>query len=141
MLLAQAKDLDEREMLKVLRAREKSEDGEYEWTYKSKDVWLGLVEYRARNKVDVYRRHRRAEEIQCQIRGRRTLVSQRGTVDLQPGDFVSIPMGVAFKDVVNEQSSHLVVLTRFPAEPKGPVVKTAAPTEWQKVRGFKDGSV
>ncbi|MCS7477978.1 hypothetical protein ACFFQW_42060 [Umezawaea endophytica] len=45
-----------------------------------------------------------ADEVQYQIGGRRTLVSQRG-----PGDLVRIPLGVAHTSVAAEPTEHLVL--------------------------------
>ena len=132
MILEHAQGLDASDLLQVLRTSGK--DGKYEWLYKSQDVWIGAVDYKQGCSADTYRRHRRAEEIQCQIKGQRTLVSQRGTIDLEPGDFVSIPPGVAFADIVHGESFHISVLTRHHAEPKGSNVKEAKQTDWASLQ-------
>ena len=132
LILEHAQRAEASELLQVLRTS--GEEGKYEWLYKSQNVWIGAVEYKQGCSGDVYRRHRRAEEIQCQIRGQRTLVSQRGTIELEPGDFVSIPEGVAFTDIAHGASFHISVLTRHHAEPKGSNVKEAIHTDWKTLR-------
>jgi mannose-6-phosphate isomerase-like protein (cupin superfamily) len=134
MLLETAKtDLDH---INVLRASTGST--ETQWLYKSDLVWLGSTTL-ASASGEVYRRHRSAEEIQCQVQGRRTLVTQRGTIELEAGDFVSIPLGTAFTDIVHEESTHISVLTRWPAKPKSEYSKVASPTSIENVRALRKG--
>ncbi|KAH8195934.1 hypothetical protein TruAng_009913 [Truncatella angustata] len=81
-----------------------------EWLYKSAKIWIGNVKLsRAIGKV--YHRHRRADAIQCQMKGDRILVTQRGTVELKPGDFICIPKGCAYTSICKDISEHLVILT------------------------------
>lgn len=42
-----------------------------------------------------YRRNLNFDEVQIQLRGTRTLITDIGCVDLEPGDFVRIPAGIA----------------------------------------------
>lgn len=118
----QAPDCDRIQVIKP-----SGKPGEQEWLWKSKHVWIGFQKSQP-GEPDVHRRHRRADEIQCQIKGKRTLISQYGIIELQPGDFVNIPAGVVFTDFVHEESEHISVLTQFPAPAKAPVVKHATPT-------------
>lgn len=98
------------EAIQVLQAKEAGP--ETEWMYKSAHVWIGSTHVKdAEGKT--YRRHCRAEEIQYQVSGRRTLVTQRGTVTLEPADFVSIPNGCAFTDVASGESTHITVLSAY----------------------------
>ncbi|WP_067479106.1 hypothetical protein [Actinomadura hibisca] len=78
------------------------------WLYRSADVLIGRV-WNEASDGRVYRRIRNAVEIQYQLSGERTLVTQRGTVRLVPGDFVQIPVGVAFTSVHAEPSAHIVL--------------------------------
>jgi hypothetical protein len=55
-----------------------------------------------------------ADEIQFQVAGRRTIVSQRGVVTLEAGDFTRIPRGCAHASLVEAESRHLSVLTVEP---------------------------
>ena len=110
--------------------------GDTEWLYKSEIVWLGSTTLTAAD-GGTYRRHRRADEIQCQVKGMRTLITQRGTVKLQEGDFVSIPLGTAFTSVVEGESTHLSVLTRIPAEAKAQIDRIAEETTWEKIEKLR----
>ncbi|WP_036511180.1 hypothetical protein [Nocardia aobensis] len=72
-----------------------------EWLYAADQFRLGTAVLDAANH-EAPRRYLRtldADEIQYQISGTRTLVTQRGIVDLDPGDFVRIPLGVAHADI------------------------------------------
>ena len=124
----------ESEPIKVLKG---SKTDETEWLYKSKLVWLGTTTL-TKTHGDVYTRHRRADEIQCQIKGHRTLVTQRGTIELDPGDFTCIPLGTAFTDIVDGESTHISVLTRWPAPPKREVSKRATETSIQLVEKLRN---
>lgn len=109
---------------KLVIQRPTAKHSEAEWLYKSSRVWIGNVHLRA-TKGETYRSHRRATAIHCQISGTRTLVSQRGTVELQPGDFVSIPRGVAYTSICKENSSHILILTSDDVALKSEVAKQA----------------
>ena len=58
-----------------------------------------------------YRRTLDGDEIQYQVRGRRTLLTQRGIVDLEPGDLVRIPLGVAHASVGAEAGQYISLLS------------------------------
>ncbi|GAA2204457.1 hypothetical protein GCM10009850_003730 [Nonomuraea monospora] len=80
------------------------------WLYRSAHVWVGNVRLDGAD-GSLYRRHRTADEVQYQISGRRRLVTQRGTLDLEPGDLVHIPVGCAFTDVCAGPSAHISVVS------------------------------
>ncbi|WP_275560615.1 hypothetical protein [Streptomyces sp. 5-6(2022)] len=80
------------------------------WLYQSVGFRLGIVRLRAEG-PRVYRRTLDAYEIQYQISGHRTLVSQRGIVELGPGDFVRIPLGIAHTSVCGEVSEHIALFS------------------------------
>jgi len=122
--------------INVLRAS--TDSAATQWLYKTALVWLGITTQTSA-KGAVYRRHRRADEIQCQVKGRRTLVTQRGTIQLEAGDFISIPLGTAFTDIVHEESTHISVLTRWPANPKREFSKTALETSYENVERLRKG--
>ena len=79
-----------------------------QWLYRNDEICLGR-EARSFSKGNLYVKHRDAEEIQYQVKGSRTLVTQRGTIHLEPGDFVCIPRGVAFTSIHLEPSEHIVL--------------------------------
>lgn len=132
LLLNHAKSLPKDDLISVLRSTEASKGG-IEWKYKSKHVWIGHTELSKSTGTPKYRRHRRAEEIQCQISGTRTVITQRGIITLEPGDFINIPNGVAFTDHVTHNSTHITVLTFKKAEAKGEIVKHAKPTTMEAI--------
>ncbi|KAJ4153046.1 hypothetical protein LMH87_009554 [Akanthomyces muscarius] len=115
--------------LVVQRASAEAGDdqAEIEWLYKSARVWLGNHHLR-HARGEVYRSHRRAVSIHYQVSGVRTLVSQLGTVELHPGDFVSIPRGVAHTSIVADESTHTVVLAVDDIEMQMTPSKTAEPS-------------
>ena len=98
-----------------------------EWMYKSENIWIGFNSC-ANDQGDRYTRHRMAHELQIQTKGRRSLVTQRGTLHMEPGDFATIPLGCAFTSVAHEESVYIVVLMRYPAMPKSEFTKMAEPT-------------
>ncbi|WP_439680806.1 hypothetical protein [Embleya sp. MST-111070] len=81
-----------------------------DWLYRSARIRIGHTTI-DRSDGRLYHTHRDAEDIQYQIGGRRLLVTQLGVLELEPGDFVRIPVGVAFTDIVSEPSTHLTVLS------------------------------
>ncbi|KEF59190.1 uncharacterized protein A1O9_04034 [Exophiala aquamarina CBS 119918] len=137
LLLQHVEKVDKSRRIQVLQP--KRTEGEMEWMYTSKNVWIGYMK-QSRNSYSgiVYTRHRLAEEIQCQIKGKRTIISQRGIANLEPGDFVNIPYGVAFTDVVHEDSEHISVLTHNPTPPKAPIARQAHPTSWSAVQALRN---
>ncbi|WP_067479083.1 hypothetical protein [Actinomadura hibisca] len=117
LLLDQAKAEPER--INVLRPSPNSTD----WLYRSSHVRIGHTTI---NNSDgrLYRTHRDADEVQYQISGHRVLVTQLGTMRLEPGDFVRIPVGVAFTSIVTEPSTHLTVLSALTVPQVAEATKT-----------------
>jgi quercetin dioxygenase-like cupin family protein len=79
---------------------------------------------------DAVRRYRRtldADEIQYQISGRRTLLTQRGIVELEPGDFVRVPLGIAHAAVGQEPGSYISVLSHRELPQIADTARTAQP--------------
>ena len=109
-LLLGAVDASE-DRLQVLQASDAP--GGVEWLYKAPQVWIGHTVLQPTHER-VYTRHLRADEIQYQVSGARTVISQRGAVTLGPGDFTCIPFGCAFTSVTHQESRHLSVLTDQP---------------------------
>lgn len=66
------------------------------------NIWLGVTNI-AHSREDIYYRHRFADEVQLQLKGRRTLATQRGTVHIKPGDFLTVPKGCSFANITNEE--------------------------------------
>jgi hypothetical protein len=59
-----------------------------------------------------YLRRLDADEMQYQASGHRTLITQHGVVDLGPGDFVRIPVGIAHASVTTEVGDYICLLSR-----------------------------
>ncbi len=134
LLLRHAETTDER--LQILRP-----DPEVEgttWVYRSADVLIGQT-YRAASDGRVYVRHLDVDEIQYQIRGRRTLVSQRGVIEIEPGDFVKIPRGCAFTSLHAQPSSHLTLCSRRPMPQVAETARTAVPASAQAAAQARAG--
>jgi len=106
LLLAHADDTQER--LEVLRIGSGTE-----WLYRGSTAMIGTTAAAA-SAGHVYRRLRNAEEIQYQVSGTRTLVTQRGVLHLAPGDFVRIPRAVAFASIHAGPSTHLSLVSTLP---------------------------
>ena len=93
------------ERLQVLRGAEHVGTS---WFYRSPAFRLGAVLLPI-DEGRVYHRNLDFDEVQYQISGRRTLVSQLGLVELVPGDLVRIPVGVAYTSIAAEQNRYLTL--------------------------------
>ncbi|MFB2587032.1 hypothetical protein [Herbiconiux liukaitaii] len=80
------------------------------WIWKGETNWVGLT-----NVTDddgrTYRRHRNLDEVQYQISGTRLLISANGVVEMTPGTFVHLPVGVAFASITSGSSNHITTVT------------------------------
>jgi uncharacterized cupin superfamily protein len=119
-LLEHAKE--EQERLRILKPDDTAPGTT--WLYKSSHVFIGRT-FAASSDGRVYRRVRNADEIQYQLSGQRTLVTQRGTVLLEPGDFVRVPVGIAFTSIHHEPSAHLTVVSARELPQVAETTKTA----------------
>ncbi|WP_019629780.1 hypothetical protein [Actinomadura atramentaria] len=102
------------------------------WLYRSPNILIGRT-YAAADDGRVYLRHRDAHEIQYQISGRRTLVTQRGTLDVEPGDFLCVPRGLAFTSLHGEPSAHIRVVCDRAVPRISDATKTARPSSAAEV--------
>ena len=127
LLLEQVKT--ETARLHVLRAES---GAEVSWLYRSNCFRLGVVRHSAVS-PRVYRRTLDADEVQYQISGRRTLISQRGIVELGPGDFVRIPLGVAHASAATADSEHIAVYADHELPQIGLTSRTADPYSPQRL--------
>jgi quercetin dioxygenase-like cupin family protein len=101
LLLDQVHSEDRR--MNVLRG---DPDQDVTWMYGTDRLRLGLVAARPGGERR-YRRTLDADEIQYQANGRRTLITQRGVIDLVPGDFVRIPLGISHASVAIEPGDYI----------------------------------
>jgi uncharacterized cupin superfamily protein len=84
------------------------------WLYEAPMIRMGTVELAAAAERAPSRRYRRTldgDEIQYQISGTRTLLTQRGIIELEPGDFVRIPLGIAHASVAHGACSYISLLS------------------------------
>lgn len=119
MLLDYAGSTDQR----MAVVRHSGSDG-VQWMYKNDNTWIGVTKM-DKNDGAIYTRHRKAYELQLQTRGRRTLVSQRGTLQIEPGDCLVIPLGTAFTSIAGEENEYITMLMRQAPEAKKEFSKTA----------------
>ncbi|MCT7658011.1 hypothetical protein [Mycobacterium deserti] len=106
------------------------------WLYRGDDVVLGHC-HQPDDDGRHYIRHLDADEVQYQISGQRTLVTQRGALTLEPGDFVRIPVGVAFASIHAEPSAHIRLASRRPLPQVAPGCKKGqviSPLEIERLR-------
>ncbi|MEU2282932.1 hypothetical protein ABZ614_13520 [Streptomyces sp. NPDC013178] len=113
----------EKERLQVLTGADESG---VTWLYRSAGFRLGSVRLTPGGQR-MYRRTLDADEVQYQINGRRTLVSQRGIVELGPGDFVRIPLGIAYTSVCAEASEHIALFSDRELPQIAETTRTAEP--------------
>ena len=99
----------ESERLQVLHP-ESSGDGTV-WVWQGPDHWIGLTSV-TDSDGRTYTRHRNVDEVQYQVTGTRLLVSANGVVEMTPGTFVHLPVGVAFTSIVAGASTHVTTLSR-----------------------------
>lgn len=83
------------------------------WLYKTPEIWIGETHLEG-DQGRTYQRHLNCDEIQYQISGRRSLVTQRGVLQLEPGDFVRVPRGMAFSSIAVERSEHITLVSAPP---------------------------
>ncbi|MDQ6934343.1 MAG: hypothetical protein M3130_03500 [Actinomycetota bacterium] len=100
--------------LAVVRAAEDPRDGSegrtVEWVWSGPTARIGVVSSGPTPGLD-YIRHRNADEIQYQISGHRLLVTQHGTVEVGPGDFIRIPIGLAFTSISAKPSRYIATVS------------------------------
>ncbi|MFH8469081.1 hypothetical protein [Streptomyces sp. NPDC017991] len=103
------------------------------WIYATPTIRLGYVNMAADDGTRRYRRTLDADEIQYQVSGIRTLVTQRGIVELHPGDFVRIPLGLAHTGVTHERSTHISLLSHLELPQVVDAARTADPYSTERL--------
>jgi quercetin dioxygenase-like cupin family protein len=81
------------------------------WLYGTDSIRIGLIRT-APGSERRYLRRLDADEMQYQASGHRTLITQHGVIDLEPGDFVRIPVGIAHASVATEAGDYVCLLSR-----------------------------
>jgi homogentisate 1,2-dioxygenase len=67
------------------------------------------------------------------------LVSQRGLIDIEPGDFVAIPRGCAFTSIHAGPSAQLTLCSRHPIPQVAETARTAVPATAQALANARAG--
>lgn len=96
------------------------------WVYRSANFLIGLTREDSSTGLE-YRRHLNADEVHYQLKGERTLVTQRGMIHLEPGDFVKIPRGVAFTSIHDALSENLTLISTYDLQQVPESTKTGEP--------------
>ena len=109
-----------------------------DWLYRSGSFRLGIVRLPAGDGSS-YRRNLDADEVQYQISGRRTLASQHGMVELGPGDFVRIPLGVAYTSIAAGQNRYLTLLSDRHLPQIAETSRTAVPCTPEAIAAARGG--
>ena len=81
------------------------------WVFQGADHLVGVTSV-TNSDGRVYTRHRNADEVQYQVEGTRLLVSPNGVVEMTPGTWVRIPVGVAYASVAAGESTHVTTVSR-----------------------------
>lgn len=127
------------DLLQIIEPRGDSPDTE--WLYKAPKIWVGHTSLPATH-ARRYRRRLSADELQYQAEGTRTIISQRGVVTLNPGDFTCIPRGTSYANVTDGPSKHVSLLTIEPAPPVGTPCRLAEMNalEWISEHSVVEGN-
>lgn len=125
--------VDEQQLLEHARTEElrmpvlRADPGQdVTWLYGTDRIRLGVVRTANRGERR-YRRTLDADEIQYQVSGRRTLATQRGVVELEPGDFVRIPLGISHASFGAEQGEYVSLLSHRELPQIAETTRTADP--------------
>ncbi|GAB7003469.1 hypothetical protein JCM18899A_09400 [Nocardioides sp. AN3] len=107
--------LTHEDRLAVVRFDEEGQhDGEQpptaRWIWRDNLTRVGVVDYGPTPGL-VYERHGDADEIQYQVSGHRLLTTQHGVVFVEPGDFVRIPVGVAFTTMSESPGRYIATVS------------------------------
>lgn len=108
------------------------------WLYRAKGFRLGMVRPLA-SQGRTYWRTLDADEIQYQVSGHRTLVSQRGIVDLGPGDFVRIPLGVAHTSISSQDGEYVILLSDRELPQVAKTTRTAEACRPERLDALRNG--
>ncbi|MFT4306134.1 MAG: hypothetical protein QM604_04495 [Microbacterium sp.] len=99
---------DEPARLKVIAPS--PDAGTTQWVWRSQEHAIGLTTV-ADSDGRTYLRHRNADEVQYQVSGTRLLISANGVVEMTPGTFVHIPVGVAYASIAGSEAVHVTTVT------------------------------
>ena len=100
----------ESERLQVMRPQ--PAPNSTQWVFSDPDHLVGITSVEDAD-GRTYARHRNADEIQYQVSGTRLLITPNGVVEMSPGTFVHVPVGVAWASIVAGPSQHLTTVSRL----------------------------
>ncbi|WP_194820507.1 hypothetical protein [Nocardia sp. XZ_19_385] len=115
---------NEKERIQVLRG---TSGNATTWLYATDQFRLGIHHDPAAQVSRRYRRLLDGDTVHYQVSGTRTLISQRGIVALEPGDFVHIPLGVAYTSVNDEPGQYITLLSHRELPQVADTTRTADP--------------
>lgn len=107
------------------------------WLYRCEYVRIGIVVLPASD-GRVYRRTLDADEVQYQVRGCRTVVTQRGVVDLGPGDLLRIPLGISHSSISTDETEYIRLLCDRELPQIGETARTADPYSPQRLAAARE---
>lgn len=113
----------EKQRIHVLRAQSGAATS---WLYRAEHVRIGITSSPVSD-GRTYHRTLDADEVQYQVRGRRTVATQRGLVELEPGDLLRLPVGLAHTSISGEEGEYIRVLCDRELPQTGATSKTAEP--------------
>lgn len=132
LILEQAND--EAERLRVLSSDVAAND--ISWIWRGTHHAIGVTSI-----VDgdgtTYIRHRNADEVQYQIEGTRLLVSANGVVEMTPGTFTHIPVGVAYTSIVSGASKHITTVTTGKLDCVWPDAVDSSKWEFEEIEAYR----
>lgn len=106
------------------------------WLYRCEYARLGTVALPASD-GRTYRRTLDADEVQYQVRGHRTVVTQRGVAELGPGDFLRIPVGIAHTSISTAETEYVRLLVDRELPQIAPTARTAAPNSPEQIDALR----
>ncbi|MFT4232630.1 MAG: hypothetical protein QM606_07650 [Leucobacter sp.] len=112
--------------------------GQTDWVWKGEDHWIGLARL-TDSDGRVYTRHRNADEVQYQVSGTRLLVSANGVVEMRPGTFVHLPVGVACASIVSGDSTHVSTISRYKLDCVYEGATASEKWSLEQIEAYRDG--
>lgn len=83
---------------------------ETQWIWQGANHAIGMTNITDSDGTS-YTRRRNVDEVQYQVEGTRLLISANGIVEMTPGTFTHIPVGVAYASIVHGASKHITTVT------------------------------
>lgn len=81
-----------------------------QWIWQGAGHAIGITDI-TDSQGTLYTRRRNVDEVQYQVEGTRLLISANGVVEMTPGTFTHIPVGVAYASIARGTSRHITTVT------------------------------